>query len=61
MYARAGIPEYWVVDVKSQQIKVFRQLEAADYRSQTEYSKRMIDSLTFPDLAIAVTKILGWE
>jgi Uma2 family endonuclease len=59
VYARAGIAEYWVVDVKSERLKVFRQPEAEDYQNQTEYSEGVIYSIAFPNLPIAVEKILG--
>lgn len=58
IYARAGIFEYWVVNVKSQILKVFRELEAENYLSETEYAQGIIYSLAFPNLPISVERIL---
>lgn len=59
IYARAGIFEYWVVNVKSQILKVFREPEIEDYLSETEYTQGIIYSLAFPNLPISVERILG--
>jgi Uma2 family endonuclease len=34
LYARAGIPEYWVVDVNGRRLLVYRDPQAGDYASQ---------------------------
>lgn len=65
--ARAGIPEYWVVDLKSQILKVFSEPTSEGYQSETEYTQGIIYSFAFPDVArceavpegISVDKILA--
>ncbi|PSF36828.1 hypothetical protein C7H19_12745 [Aphanothece hegewaldii CCALA 016] len=59
IYAGAGILEYWVVNAKSQLLKVFCDPFSEDYRTQTEYTQGIIQSLAFPDISIAVERILG--
>jgi Uma2 family endonuclease len=58
-YARAGILEYWVVEVQRQILKVFRQPEGEDYRYEIEYSQGVIFPIAFPKVPVAIEKILG--
>ena len=37
-YAEVGIPEYWVVNLKARSLIVFRDPQAGQYRSQSEYT-----------------------
>ena len=34
LYAEAGIREYWVVDLKSGQLRIFREVKNGDYQMQ---------------------------
>lgn len=58
VYARAGILEYWMVNVKFQVLQVFREPAAVDYRSETKYTQGIIYSLAFPNVPTEVRKIL---
>jgi Uma2 family endonuclease len=35
LYARAGIPEYWIVNLIDQQLEVYRDSHGEDYRRHT--------------------------
>lgn len=57
-YAAAGIREYWVVDLTSQQLGVFRDPVDGDYRAETILSSGTVSPLAFSDLAISVQRLL---
>lgn len=56
-YARSEIADYWVVDVKAEQVYVFRQPVAGRY---TEENVLGIDAvllpLAFPNLEVAISR-----
>jgi Uma2 family endonuclease len=55
-YARAGIQEYWVVDVNRSQVYVFRQPQSDDYQADSIISKGYITPLAFPNIEVLVEK-----
>lgn len=60
MYARAGIPEVWLVNLAERHVVVYRDPSPAGYR--TAHVARPGDDirpLAFPELAVAVADILG--
>ncbi len=60
LYARAGIPEVWLVDLAGEQLLVFREPEHDGYRDSRVY--RPGDALSpqaFPDMSLAVDDLLG--
>ena len=60
LYARAGIPEYWIVDLNGERIEVYREPSPDGYRT-IRYLLRG-ESLTpafAPDMALDVDAILG--
>jgi Uma2 family endonuclease len=60
LYARAGIPEVWLVDVEGDVVLVYRDPTSEGYKMT--YSARRGDSITpvsFPGREIAVVDILG--
>jgi Uma2 family endonuclease len=62
LYARAGIPEYWIVNVDTHAIEVYRDpdREAGSYgfaRVASEHER--ISPLQFPDLVIALSELFG--
>jgi Uma2 family endonuclease len=60
MYARAGIRDYWIVDLGSVRIEVYRDPAPRGYRSVTLLTRDdRVTPLFAPELAIDVTKILG--
>lgn len=58
IYAVAGIPEYWVVNLRSRNLIVFRQIEGMNYQEQQTLSLGTISPIAFPDITIEVIKLL---
>jgi Uma2 family endonuclease len=59
LYARAGVPEYWIVDVSSRIVHVHRAPSAAgfaDIRSHREDA--VLRPLSFPEVEIRVASVL---
>jgi hypothetical protein len=46
--ASAGIREYWVVNIKGGQLRVFRQPQGCDYLREEAYSQGAISPLALP-------------
>ncbi|NET47633.1 MAG: Uma2 family endonuclease [Merismopedia sp. SIO2A8] len=59
VYAEAGIPEYWVVDLKNQQLYVFRNLVQGTYQSQQILTNQTIAPLSFPNVNIDVQQLFN--
>jgi Uma2 family endonuclease len=57
VYAEAGIEEYWVVNLQSSELIVFRDLHNDTYQSETRLATGNISPLSFPDLQIHVSKL----
>ena len=57
VYAEAGIGEYWVVNLQTSELIVFRDLDRDVYQSQTRLVTGNISPLSFPDLQINVSKL----
>jgi len=55
LYARAGIAEYWVVDLKGRRVIVHRRPEGGQYLDVVAYSSdEMVETLGAPGVAIRV-------
>ena len=60
LYARAGIPEYWIVDLNGERIEQYREPSAIGYRSVRLYLRDEQITPTFaPDFAVSVDAVLG--
>jgi Uma2 family endonuclease len=60
MYARAGIADYWIVNLMDSQILVYREPVDGVYRSvQALGHEDVVQPLAFPDVSIAVSEILA--
>jgi Uma2 family endonuclease len=58
-YARAGIAEYWVLDVNGRKLHVYRVPGADGYQSEAILSEELtVIPLAFPDCVIAVREML---
>lgn len=57
-YARNGIPEYWVIDLVNKKLIVHTQVKNNGYIQVTEYTTGTISPLAFPDMAIALDRLL---
>lgn len=59
LYARAGIPEYWVLDLNGRRLLVFREPQAGAYGDCLEFGEAAsVGPLNRPDDAVAVASLL---
>jgi Uma2 family endonuclease len=59
IYAEAGITEYWVVNLKSKQLQVFRNLKNGQYETELTLTTGTIIPLAFPDVSVQVERLIG--
>ena len=59
IYAEAGIPEYWVVNLQELHLVVFREPLNGDYVTKFTLSTGTIQPLAFPDITVAIENILN--
>jgi Uma2 family endonuclease len=60
LYARAGIPEAWLVDLQADQVEVHRQPAPQGYQEVCSLGRgTQLGVEVFPDLSLAVDDILG--
>jgi Uma2 family endonuclease len=57
-YARNGIPEYWVIDIKNNKLIVHTQPQASSYAQIVEYKAGTVSPQAFPQIAIALNRLL---
>jgi Uma2 family endonuclease len=57
IYARSGIPEYWVMNLQTLELVVFRDLGDNEYRSEVCLNSGDISPLAFPDLSIDISRL----
>ena len=60
IYARAGIPEVWIVNLSAEVVETYNEpLRGAYKNSHTFRRGESVTPLSFPDIAIPVANILG--
>ena len=59
IYAEAGIPEYWLVNLQTGELIVYRQPRGREYASKMTLKDGTISPLAFPDVTIPVEKIIS--
>lgn len=57
-YARNGIPEYWVIDLKNKKLIVHTDPQNDKYTVTKEFTSGSITSQTFPNIQISLNKLL---
>jgi Uma2 family endonuclease len=58
IYAKANIPDYWIVDVKKQRVFVFRNPQGDTYQSQQVLdSTETLSTIAFPEITIELQKL----
>lgn len=57
VYAEAGIQEYWLVDLRNLQLKVFRYLTDHQYTEELTLATGKVSSLAFPNIQIYVEQL----
>ncbi len=59
-YARAGIPEVWLIDLEAQQVEVYREPSAQDYRQMQIVERgQSLKIQIFSDVTLNTNEILG--
>jgi Uma2 family endonuclease len=57
-YAKAGISDYWILDVNTRQVRVFREIVAGAYQRETILNEEAtISLLAFPDLEVQIDRL----
>ncbi|BAY63986.1 hypothetical protein NIES22_40760 [Calothrix brevissima NIES-22] len=59
IYGKAGIIEYWVVNLKTPQLQVFRDLNNGEYKTELTFTTGTISPLAFPDVSVQVQRLIG--
>lgn len=59
IYARAGIPEYWVMNLQESILVVFQDLTESGYQLEARFSSGIISPLAFPDISIDVQRLFS--
>jgi Uma2 family endonuclease len=60
LYARAGIPEYWIADVNTDTVEVYRSPSGERYAERLVFARgESVAPLAFPDAVIAVDAIFA--
>ncbi len=59
LYARSNIAEYWVVDIKNRQVRIFRDPTPTGYGSQLMLTEtHSVSPLAFPEITLSIDSIL---
>ena len=58
LYAEAGIIEYWLVNLQTRELIVYRQPSGREYGSKITLKEGEISPLAFPDLKIPIDQII---
>lgn len=58
IYARAGIADYWVVDLKNQRLIVFRSPDLGEYQQRNTLTSGTISPLMFSNIALQVARLM---
>jgi Uma2 family endonuclease len=59
IYAAAGIAEYWVVNLRTMELIVFRDPTDAGYQFRETLTHGNINPLAFPNVSVAIDRLLG--
>lgn len=58
VYAQVNIAEYWVINLRTRELVVFRDPVNGEYQSQVTLTNGMINPLSFPDVQIDVLRLI---
>jgi Uma2 family endonuclease len=59
IYARAGIPEYWIVNLQERALEIYGEPSGDSYRHVEEHRDGRVTPTAFPDAELDVGDILG--
>ena len=57
-YAKAEIPEYWIVDFKNRLVKILRNPINGDYQFEVTLSQGEVSPLAFSEIVVSVQRLL---
>jgi Uma2 family endonuclease len=58
IYAKAAIPDYWILDVNARQVYVFREPTQEGYQQETIFpTNMMLAPISFPDITIPLNQL----
>lgn len=60
LYARHGIPEFWLVDVSSKTLQCLREPRGESYGSIATYRQGSIQLAALPDVAVEISNMLNF-
>lgn len=58
LYAEAGIPEYWVINLKQMELVVFTDPQGDRYQNQQTLTEGQITPVQFPQVSFAVNQFI---
>ncbi len=59
LYARAGILEYWIINLNENQVELYRRPENGDYTEQLiARDQEMVTAVSFPDIAFPASDLI---
>lgn len=58
IYAQAGIGEYWLVNLKTRELTVYRDPMGGQYQSETVLTVGMLYPVSFPTMGIEVNRLV---
>jgi len=57
-YAKAGIADYWILDINTRQVYVFREPVGGNYRQETIFDEDgILSMLAFPEIEVQVGRL----
>jgi Uma2 family endonuclease len=59
LYARHGVPEYWVIDLKGRQVRFFRSPDSGQYADVSSTgTPGVVAPVALPEVKIDLTQVL---
>ena len=58
-YAQAEIEEYWLINLRTLEVVIFRNPSEGKYQSQTRQTQGTVTPLAFPDIQLSVNDLLA--
>jgi Uma2 family endonuclease len=58
LYAKAGVPEVWIVDLTTAAVEIHRQPSATGYRHHQRITEGRLVPAAFPDMKLELTEVL---
>ncbi|MGI6456557.1 MAG: Uma2 family endonuclease [bacterium] len=60
LYAKAGVPEVWIINLNNDQVELYREPQMEGYQSRTVCRRgEAVSPLAFPEIVLAVDVIMG--